>query len=260
MQLQKGQPGRIFWVARTVALRSAGLGNTPRFTLRGIQTDRKGADVSNPESFIDEVSEELRRDRALHYLRKYGWIAVLIVVLIVGGTAWNEWRKARAQASAEAFGEQVLAALDNNESTARVTALAQIDATGPQQGLLQLLRAGELLETDRAAALAAFQAAAQDESLPDAYRQLAALKRVMGGQTVLPLSERQTVIAGLAQPGQPFRPLALEQRALLALEAGKEAEAVTILQDLLQQSDVSQALRQRVSQLLTGLGAETGAA
>jgi hypothetical protein len=216
--------------------------------------------VSNPDSFIDEVSEELRRDRAMDYLRRYGWIAVLVVVLIVGGTAWNEWRKATAQAEAEAFGEAVLAALENNESADRSAALAQIDATGPQQGLLQLLRAGELLDSDRAAALDAFQAAAQDENLPDAYRQLAALKRVMAGQGLVPLAERQSVVAGLAQPGQPFRPLALEQNALLALESGDRAGAITILQDLLEQSDVSGALRQRVTQLLVGLGAETGAA
>lgn len=216
--------------------------------------------MSNPESFIDEVSEELRRDRAVYYLRKYGWIALLVVALIVGGTAWNEWRKASAQASAEAFGEAVLGALENNDTDARIAALSEIEATGAQQGVLQLLRAGELLETDRAAALDAFQAAAEDTSLPDAYRQLAALKRVMAGETTLPLSERQTVIAGLAQPGRPFRPLALEQSALLALEAGETERAIEILQDLLAQSDVSQALRQRVTQLLTGLGAETGAA
>lgn len=216
--------------------------------------------MSNPESFIDEVSEELRRDRAMYYLRKYGWIAVLAVALIVGGTAWNEWRKASAQASAEVFGEAVLSALENNESDARIAALSDIDATGAQQGLLQLLRAGELLETDLTAALAAFQAAAEDESLPDAYRQLAALKRVMAGQGTLPIAERQSIIAGLAQPGQPFRPLALEQSALIALEAGEAERAIEIMQDLLAQSDVSEALRQRVTQLLIGLGAETGAA
>ncbi|NBB97905.1 MAG: hypothetical protein GVY34_06985 [Alphaproteobacteria bacterium] len=216
--------------------------------------------MSNPESFIDEVSEELRRDRALHYLRKYGWIAVLIVVLIVGGTAWNEWRKASAQASAEAFGESVLAALENDASEARIAALSEIDATGAQQGLLQLLRAGELLETDRSAALDALQAAAQDDRLPDAYRQLAALKRIIAGQGTLPLAERQSVVAGLAQPGQPFRPLALEQSALMALESGDPERAIEILQDLLAQSDVSEGLRQRVTQLLIGLGADTGAA
>ncbi|MCC1481915.1 hypothetical protein [Roseibaca sp. Y0-43] len=216
--------------------------------------------MSNTDRFFEEVTEELRRDRAMDALRKYGWIAVLAVLLIVGGTAWNEWRKASAQAEAEAFGEAVLSALENNDSDARIAALGEIDATGPQQGVLQLLRAGELLETDLAAALDAFQAAAEDNSLPDAYRQLAALKRVMAGQGTLPLAERQTVVAGLAQPGQPFRPLALEQSALLALEAGEAERAIEIMQDLLAQSDVSEALRQRVTQLLISLGAETGAA
>ncbi|MBN2759056.1 MAG: hypothetical protein JXQ79_01035 [Rhodobacteraceae bacterium] len=216
--------------------------------------------MSNTDRFFEEVTEELRRDRAMDFMRKYGWIAVLAVLLIVGGTAWNEWRKASAQAEAEAFGEAVLSALENNESDARIGALSQIEASGAQQGLLQLLRAGELLETDLGAALDAFQAAAEDASLPEAYRQLAALKRVMAGQGTLPLAERQTMVAGLAQPGQPFRPLALEQSALIELELGNTERAIEILQDLLAQSDVSEALRQRVTQLLISLGAETGAA
>jgi len=216
--------------------------------------------VSNTDRFFEEVTEELRRDRAMGFMRKYGWIAVLAVLLIVGGTAWNEWRKASAQANAEAFGEAVLSALENNESDARIRALSEMEASGAQQGLLQLLRAGELLETDLAAALNAFQAAAEDSSLPDAYRQLAALKRVIAGQGTLPLAERQSIVAGLAQAGQPFRPLALEQTALLALEAGEAERAIEILRDLLAQSDVSETLRQRVTQLLISLGAETGAA
>ena len=39
------------------------------------------SDVSNPESFIQEVTEEVRRDRLYSYFRKYGWIPALIVVV-----------------------------------------------------------------------------------------------------------------------------------------------------------------------------------
>lgn len=210
--------------------------------------------MSNPDSFIDEVTEELRRDKMMGYLRRYGWIAALGVVLLVGGAAWNEWRKASARASAEAFGDAVLAALENNDSSARVRALDSIATTGAQAGLVQLMRAGELLEDDRAAALAAFQAAANDAALPEAYRQLAALKRVIAGGADLPLAERESVLAGLSQPGQPLRPLALEQTALLQLEQGNRERAIEILTDLLSQSDVSDALRRRVSQLVIALG------
>lgn len=212
--------------------------------------------MSNPDSFIDEVTEELRRDRMMGYLRRYGWIAVLLVVLIVGGAAWNEWRKASARASAETFGDAVLTALQNDDPTDRVRALSEIETTGAQQGLLQLLSAGELLESDRDAALAALERAANDSALPEAYRQLAALKRVIAGGAALPMDEREMIIAGLSQPGQPLRPLALEQSALLQLEQGNRETAIEILTDLLSQSDVSEALRRRVSQLVVALGGQ----
>lgn len=215
--------------------------------------------MSNPDSFIDEVTEELRRDKLMGYLRRYGWIAALAVVLLVGGAAWNEWRKASARASAEAFGDAVLMALENNASADRLRALDAIETTGPQGGLLQLLRAVELLEQDRSAALDAFQSAANDNSLPDAYRQLAALKRLIAGGADLPLDERESVLAGLSQPGQPLRPLALEQLALLQLERGNRERAIEILTDLLSQSDVSDTLRRRVSQLVTALGGNLAA-
>ncbi len=214
--------------------------------------------MSNPDSFINEVTEELRRDRIMGFARRYGWIAVLAIVLIVGGTAWNEWRKAQERASAEAFGDAVLAALENDAPQDRLTALEQIETTGPQSGLVQLLRAGELLQTDRATALDALNAAAEDTALPEATRQLAALKRVISGGAELSVDERRTVLDRLAQPGQPMRPLALEQSALLQLEQGNTETAIEILTDLLSQSEVSDALRRRATQLVVALGGDVG--
>lgn len=212
--------------------------------------------VSNPDSFFNEVTEELRRDRMIRYMRRYGWIAVLLVVLIVGGAAWNEWRKANERASAEAFGDSVLAAMEQGDPSDRLRALGEIETTGAQSGLLQLLSAGELLDTDRDAALSALEAAANDSDLPDAYRQLAALKHVIAGGTTLPMDEREGVIAGLSQPGQPLRPLALEQSALLQLEQGNRDAAIEILTDMLSESGVSDSLRRRASQLVVALGGE----
>ena len=36
--------------------------------------------MSDTDSFIDEVNEEVRRDRLYHLLRRYGWIAALAIV------------------------------------------------------------------------------------------------------------------------------------------------------------------------------------
>ena len=55
--------------------------------------------MSNTDSFIEEVTEEVRNDKLFALFRKYGWIAGLAVVVMVGGTAWSEWNKSNARAN-----------------------------------------------------------------------------------------------------------------------------------------------------------------
>ena len=43
------------------------------------------------DSFIDEVTEEVRRDRLFALFRRFGWIALAIILIIVAGTAWREY-------------------------------------------------------------------------------------------------------------------------------------------------------------------------
>ncbi|MGY6634967.1 MAG: hypothetical protein ACXIU8_14690 [Alkalilacustris sp.] len=217
--------------------------------------------MSNPDSFIQEVTEEVRRDRLYGYLRRYGWIAVLAVLLLVGGAAFNEWRKARAEAEAQAFGDAVLAALGERSAEDRQAALDAIEAPGARAGILALLRAAEAQRAgDRESAIAAFTAVENDANLPQSYRQLAALKRVMLAGSDLPEDERYGVLSGLAQPDMPFRPLAMEQIALLRIEAGEPAAGLAILRDILDEPEVTEDLRARVRQLIVALGADPSAA
>jgi hypothetical protein len=213
--------------------------------------------VSNPESFIDEVNEELKRDRLFALIRKYAWIAVLGVLVVVGGAAWNEWRKARDIAQAQAFGDAIIAALDSGDPATQRSGLAAIDATGDRAGILNLLRAAtELAAEDRPAAMQALAAVESNTALPSSYRQIAALKRVIIGGAEIPIADREQVLNGLAAPGQAFRPLALEQLALLAMESGDTDIALQRAQALLQEPDVTAALRRRVAQLIVVLGGE----
>ena len=60
--------------------------------------------MSDTDSFIEEVTEEVRRDRLFALMRRYGWIAVAAVLLLVGGTAYREYARAAEAAKAQAFG------------------------------------------------------------------------------------------------------------------------------------------------------------
>jgi hypothetical protein len=74
--------------------------------------------VSNPDSFIDEVNEELKRDRLFAMMRKYGWIVVVAVIAVVGFAAWNEWSKSQAEARAQALGDAIVEALEDPDAAA----------------------------------------------------------------------------------------------------------------------------------------------
>jgi hypothetical protein len=209
--------------------------------------------VSNPDSFIEEVTEEVRRDKLFAVFRRYGWIAGVVVVALVGGTAWTEWSKSRADARAEAFGDALIDALDLGTPTERREALAAIPTDGEQTALRKLIMASDPDE-DPAATLLALGEVAADASLPVVYRDIAALRRVLVGGTDLPLADRRSALEAIAQPGRPYRTLAAELLAYLLVEEGKTDEAIAAMSTLIQDQEASAALRGRLGQMITALG------
>ena len=211
--------------------------------------------MSNPESFIEEVTEEVRRDRLFALFRKYGWIGVLLVVLIVGGAAVTEWRKASNRAAAQAFGDAVMVALEQGTAPARRAALAAVPASADRAAILNLMLASDPTD-DRAGTLAALDKVASDATLPASYRDLAVLRRVVLSGADMALADRRAALDPIAAPGRPFRPLALEQLAYLLVEAGDTAGAIAALQALSQDQEAPSGLRQRATQMIVALGGQ----
>jgi hypothetical protein len=209
--------------------------------------------VSNPDSFINEVTEEVRRDKLFGYFRRYGWIAIVGVLLIVGGAAFREYRLAATQAESRAFGDALLDALDRDDPAARSAALAAVAASGQRRALLGLLQSTDP-ETDKAATLAALASVADDATLPASYRDLAVLRRVLVAGADLPAADREALLDPIAAPGRPYRTLALEQLALLSVETGDISAAVTALEALRQDQEASPGLRRRAEQMIVALG------
>jgi hypothetical protein len=211
--------------------------------------------MSNPDSFIEEVTEEVRRDRLFALMRRYGWIAVVAVLLLVGGAAYKEWQKARETAAAQALGDALLAALQQDDPEARIAALDGVAEAGEAAPLIALLAAGEQSAAGQdEAATARLRALADDAQAPAAYRQLALLKLLLIEGDARPAEERRADLAPLTEPGAPFRPLALEQLALLEIEEGNTDAAIDRLREILDLPEATAGLRERATQLIVALG------
>lgn len=214
--------------------------------------------MSDTDSFIEEVTEEVRRDKLYAALRKYGWIGGLAVALIVGGAAYSEYSKSQVRAQAQAAGDSMLTALALNDSGERAAALAKVNLENPSaKAIVSLMRAAEQSDAgDTFGANETLQTVANTTDLPLIYRQIATFKALALSADDLPVDERRSGYEAFSQPGNPLRLLAEEQMALLDIETGDVAAALVRFQGIIDDSETTSDLQQRALQVMVALGAE----
>lgn len=214
--------------------------------------------MSDTDGFIEEVTEEVRKDQLFGYFKKYGWIAGAVIALSVGGAAYFEWSKSTAETAAQERGDAILAALTNENIVDQIAALDALSAdAGDSFALLALQKAGlQVQDGQKEAALATLDNLIASDTTDVIYRDMATFKALMlRGKDTEP-SARMAALDQLAIPGNPFRPMALEQMAVAKLDAGDKTGAIELLTGLLEESEVSAGVQQRAAQLLVSLGGE----
>ncbi|MEM6587269.1 MAG: hypothetical protein AAF641_02385 [Pseudomonadota bacterium] len=213
--------------------------------------------MSDTDSFIEEVTEEVRREKLFKLVRRYGWIAVLLVVLLVGGATWFELQKAAARDDAQAFGDAVLSALNSEERAERAEALTTVEAPSPSaEAMLQLLTAAELGAENPGEAAQNLLTLSDRADIPDIYRSIAILKAVMIPDSGLEPQERRARLQELELTGGMMRILAGEQLAMLEIEQGDTEAAISRLQELYVDAEASQGLRERARGVIVALGGD----
>jgi hypothetical protein len=212
--------------------------------------------MSDTDSFIDEVTEEVRRDRLFVMLKRYGWIGGLAVVLIVGGAAYREYSNAQDLAASQALGDGIVAALAADDPAARAAGLDAVTAETPGgAAILAMLQAGALSNTDQIeAAVARLETVALNTELPLIYRHIASFKALGLQHESLSSAERRLQFEALAQPGAPLALLASEQVALIDIEEGNPEAAIARLQMIVEDAGVTADLKERATQVIVALG------
>ncbi|TNH38286.1 tetratricopeptide repeat protein [Paracoccus haeundaensis] len=205
--------------------------------------------ANQSDTFIDEVTEELRRDRLYRAMRRYGWIVVLVIVAVVGFTAWREYSAAQDRAAAQAWGDAILAAEAENDPAA-VLAVDPRGSAG-RQALTGLLAAGAQTDPDARAQALQGVADAQPDSV---LGELAQLKLVMAQGAQMDAAERDAILTRLSRAGAPFELLALEQKAVALIGAGRPEDAITLIRQIQDKDGLTEALRRRLSEMMIALG------
>jgi hypothetical protein len=187
---------------------------------------------------FQEVDEDLRRDKALAFWKKYQnhliGFAILAVAATAGFSGWKYWKQQRIEANGAAY----LQALQTLEKDPKA-AVAQFETLAKDGGgfavLARFQAASQTLKDgDKAKAAEQFTAIAKDGSVDKALKDLAA---VLGGLAWLDAgkpADAAKLVEGLTGDNEPYRFSALEVQAQAALAGGDKAKAKTIYEQLKQ--------------------------
>ncbi|MGG7565701.1 tetratricopeptide repeat protein [Rhodovulum sp. DZ06] len=218
--------------------------------------------MSDTDSFVQEVTEELRRDRMLKLWKSWGPGVIFAVVAVVAATAVLEWRKQRDEAAAQEAGAALIEALQSSTPEAKALRFSEAAEALPE-GPALLARLGEANarieagEEDAAAAI--LRDVAARGGVDPLYRDLADFKAALVELPKLTPSERVAAMTPFTAETHPFRLLALEQRAGAQLAAGDREAARADATAALQDQMASRGLRERLAQLLELIGPEEDA-
>lgn len=209
--------------------------------------------MSETDSFIQEVTEEVRQDRMFALWKKWGPFILIGVALIVGGAAaWN-WMQAEERRAAEELGAAFVDA--DPAKIAEEEALVAL-ADGPARVLAELRLAAAMAESgDRAGAIERYEEVAGTAGLTPVYADLARLQALR----LMAESDPAAALAGidaLTGDGAPYRLLALELGAALKLNTGDLAGAHADLNAIIADPAATEDSRLRAAALLSASGGE----
>ena len=204
--------------------------------------------MSDTDSFIDEVTEEVRRDRLFGFFRRYGWIPAVVILILVGATAYNEWNKSVAEKVAQVRGDALLSALDLEDVVESNVAITEIITTDSGNVVASFLAVGG----DQSQAVDLLSGIAANTDQPDYIRDLARLK-LAATPNAVSLDEAILILSDLSAPGGLYRNVATEMLVAVELERGNLDVALALLKSHIQDAEASQAQIQRMGELITAL-------
>jgi hypothetical protein len=220
-----------------------------------------------PDIF-DEVSEDLRAERAQQLFKRYAWaVAALAVAVVVAAGAWQAYiyyQKKQDSAASDTFlaamrQAQPLSGGQATEADKRA-ALAGFQTVAssapPGYRTLARLRAAGLKADlgDLPGALALWDTVAHDDAADPLLRDLANLLWAQHGVDAGDPPVVRARLAALEKPDNPFRALAEEAGALLDLRLGQTDAAKVTLQKLAGDATAPDGVRSRANGLLDRIG------
>lgn len=202
--------------------------------------------MSENESFIAEVTEEVRRDKLYLLLKRYGWIPVIVIITVILTSIFIEIRNNAKVIEAENLGDLLASSLIEDT---KVKAILSNDTFSTPKSLIALLLEAKILEnkSEYQTAIAVYETVLNREEIPTSLRDFVKFKLVFLVKDD-PIRVKK-LIGDLINPDGSFHLLALEQKVLIEIGEKRWNEAIANLNLILADPEASQGMISRATQI-----------
>ena len=200
---------------------------------------------------FNEIDEEVRRDKVLDFWMRHRNALIALAVLIVLGTAgYTSWQK-HVRTKAEAIAARFEAAIEDSRAGRNADAEASlrglvVDAPDGYKVLTRLRLASEEGKQDAAKGIVAFDALANDVSVPEVLRDLARYRAAVLASDTLDQAALSKRLESLTVKIGPWTGLAQELIGLAAFKAGDFDGAGRMVDAIVIDRNAPTSLKQRV--------------
>ncbi|HTI87420.1 MAG TPA: tetratricopeptide repeat protein [Alphaproteobacteria bacterium] len=219
--------------------------------------------MSSPlDSLIEEVDEDLRRDRAVALFRRYGAyliaLALGIIIAVAAVIVWRQYKSEREMTRSTTYAA-ALDAINRGNSEEASQLLGQVTAAGGASsgyGVLARLQDGALKAKggDAAGATAIYDGIAADSGVDPLFRDLARILSALTSFDTADPAQLAGRLQPLAEGNGPWRFSAKEISAHLALKAGDTARAKTLFAQIADDPRAPEEARSRAAAMASTLG------
>lgn len=219
----------------------------------------------NDEAFLREVDEELRREQIQTMWKRYGRLALGLILLgLAGFAAFLFWR-AETQKKADERSEQFSAVIADIQAGRKTDAGKKVDALiadgGAGYRVVALFTKAALAadKGDIKGAASIYAGVAADDSVAQPFRDIALIRQTLIEYDQLKPQQVIDRLKPLANKDNGFFGTAGELTAMAMIQANRPAEAGRLLAAVAADPETPQTLRDRAGRLAASLGADVAA-
>ena len=216
------------------------------------------------ETFLREVDENLRRDRARDFAKEYGgWLIGALILFLAASGGWIYWQQYQVHRSEKHVEDLAQIYTDIGSGTIgtspqKLDTLAKSGKKGVRASALFTRAALAIQQNDHKLAIARYKEIAGDDGLPKPYRDAALIRQTALEFDSLKPDDVIARLEPLAKPGNPWFSSAGEMTAMAMIKQGKKQEAGRLFAAIAKDKNAPEGSRARSVQVASSLGIDAG--